>query len=85
MASLSLTHLGACERVPSDLGVRHVFFRELKSIHTISFSICLLLLLCCDWSDHGHMTTLQKMILGCNITFQPSDSELSGSCAQFSI
>ena len=26
----------------------------------------------------------EKIILGCNITFQPSDSELSGSCAQFS-
>ena len=24
------------------------------------FIICLLLILCCDWSDHGHMTTLQN-------------------------
>ena len=25
--------------------------------------ICLLLILCCDWSDYGHMSTLQ-LILG---------------------
>ena len=33
-----------------------------------------------SWS-HDHLT---KVILGCNIIFQPSDSELSSSCAQFS-
>ena len=38
-----------------------------------------LLLLVRSWS-HDHLT---KVILGCNITFQPSYSELSGSCAQF--
>ena len=32
------------------------------------------------WS-HDHLT---KVILGCNITFQHSDSELSGLCAQLS-
>ena len=25
-----------------------------------AFIICLLLIHCCDWSDHGHMTTLQN-------------------------
>ena len=24
------------------------------------FIICLLLILCCDWSDHDHMTTLHN-------------------------
>ena len=33
-----------------------------------------------SWS-HDHLT---KVILGCNIIFQHSDSELSSSCAQFS-
>ena len=41
--------------------------------------ICLMLILCCDWSD-----PLTKLIVGCNITFQPSDSELRDPYAQFS-
>ena len=33
--------------------------------HAISiFIICLLLIFCCDWSDHGHMTTLQNWYWG---------------------
>ena len=35
--------------------------RHQDNIHII---ICLLLILCCDWSEHGHMATLQNWYWG---------------------
>ena len=33
--------------------------------------ICLQLILCCDWSDHGHMTTLQNWYWGAILLSNP--------------
>ena len=50
-----------------------IFYYHMPTAHS-------LLWLVRSWS-YDHLT---KLILGCNITFQHSDSELSGLCAQFS-
>ena len=72
------------------LQLKHSFLWMIQISHHVHISNSILyhmptahslLWLVRSWS-HDH---LLKLILGCNITFQHSDSELSGSCAQFSI
>ena len=63
-ASCNIIFLSAIKIDIALTQVPYLYNIALTQVPYLYIIICLLLILCCDWSDHGHMTTLQKWYWG---------------------